>query len=304
MKKIYVIVLMVGICTISIAQQQAMFSQYMFNPFAINPAYAGTRESFSGTLLSRSQWVGMDGAPNTQSLSMHTPFKKYNMAAGMNLIHETIGPNRNIAISGTYAYHFKLGAGKLSLAARGGVFQTTLDKNKLVYLNQQDALNSGGGSTGLMPSFDFGAYYFTNNLFVGAAVNHINEGRGTFTNDQLLTFYINRHYMTYAGFAHELNEKLVLKPSLMARYVENAPVSLDINFSMLYNKFIWFGASYRMNNAVVLLTEINITDFVRIGYSYDIILNPLRNYNNGTHEIFLGWDLAIGKQKSINPRYL
>lgn len=302
-KGIFILLLVMGVGEFS-AQQDALYSQYMFNPFAINPAYAGSRDAISGVLLHRNQWTGLDGAPATTSIALHAPFKGKNFSLGVNAFGERIGPSTNQGAFVTYAYRLKMPVGKLAFGIRGGVYNSTFDKNKLNYNDQSDQFNTGGVYKASAPSFDFGIYYNTNHFFVGASVSHLGEIGSNFADDSQTKLELNQHYMLSAGAAFELSEKIVYKPSVIAKYVAGAPISVDINSSFLFNKVLWLGASYRTSNSLVLITELNITDFLRLGYSYDMIFNQLSRYNNGSHELFLGVDFGLKAQKSVSPRYL
>lgn len=296
------------------AQQDALYSQYMFNPFAINPAYAGSRSSMSGVVLARKQWAGIDGAPTTGSFALHSPFKGKNFALGINGIYDKIGPATNAGALLTYAYHLKLGPGKLSLGLRGGVYSNRLDNSILVFNDGSDSKNTGDVYQKMVPTFDFGGYYYTNKFYLGLSVNHL-LASGTFNVDSLSTLNsgsgsqlfstYDRHLSLATGVALVVNPNVVLKPSLLVKYVHGAPLNIDVNFSVLLNKVFWIGASVRSSKAIVGILEYNITDFVRVGYSYDFSFGAIRSYTTGSHELFLGFDLSVAKKKNAySTRYL
>lgn len=289
----------------SFAQQDALFSQYMFNPFAINPAYAGSRSSISTVLLHRSQWLGLDGAPHTQTFSIHSKVGETGLALGGNLAHDVIGPSRNLYGSFTAGYHLKLNVGYLSFALRGGVFNSILNQGSISFYNQTDNFNTGGSQSAMVPSFDFGTYYYSDRFFAGISVNHLTKHEFNFDNFPAdASIFLKRHYMLNTGAVFPLGENVVLKPSVLMRYSEGSPFSVDLNASMLYKGFWWIGTSLRNLNSIVFLTEFNITDYFRAGYAFDLSLNELRNFNNGSHEIFIGFDFVKGRDKNVSPRYL
>lgn len=303
-KTIYILVVALLVKN-SNAQQDALYSQYMFNPFAINPAYAGSRDALSTVLLFRQQWVGIEGAPSTQTLSMHGPLNKGKMALGFNVVNDVVGPTKNTGSMLTYAYILKLRKAKLSFALRGGVFHSRLDQNLLSYGDPSDRFANTGTVSTLVPTFDFGTYLYSNNLYAGFSVNHLLENTinySTLPDDAYVV--MKRHYMLGFGGAFQIGKNTIFKPSTLIKYVSNAPVNFDINASFLFNKVFWLGASYRSSKGIVLISEYNITDFLRIGYSYDIVLSQLKRFTSGTHEIMLGLDLNMKKTKSISPRYL
>lgn len=287
------------------AQQDAMYTQYMFNPMAINPAYAGSREAISAVLHHRSQWVGFDGAPSTQTLAVHSPIGETGLATGVNMSLDRIGAFSNMMAFGTVAYHLKLGPGKLSFGIRGGVYNSRLDNNKLTFQSQGDATNQGGIVSSAVPSFDAGLYYYTNNWFVGASANHITKHNFQFENVPTANAtFLERHYTLMGGTAIEMNENIVLKPSARVQYVGGAPLSFDANFSVLLKKKLWLGASYRFNSSVALIAEYNITPALRLGYAFDLSTTQLISHNNGSHEVFIGYDFRLKGKGIVSPRYL
>ncbi len=315
MKKLFLgLIAIVGLMSEAKAQQDALYSQYMFNPFAINPAYAGSRSSMSGVLLARKQWAGIDGAPTTGSFALHSPFKGKNFALGFNGVYDKIGPATNSGAMLTYAYHLKIGPGKLSLALRGGVYSNKLDNSVLVFDNANDSKNTGEVYQNMVPTFDFGGYYYTNKFYLGVSANHL-LASGTFNIDSLSSLNggsgsnlfntYDRHISLATGVALVVNPDVVLKPSLLVKYVHGAPINVDVNFSVLLNKVFWVGASFRSSKAIVGILEYNITDFVRVGYSYDFSFGAIRSYTTGSHELFLGFDLSVSKKKNaFSTRYL
>ncbi len=290
----------------SFSQQDALYSQYMFNQFTINPAYAGSRNSLSGVLLYRNQWVGLKGAPNTMNFSIHSPFSRKKMALGLNFIVDEIGPTSTSSVMGTYAYHLKTTKGKISFGIRGGFFSTTLNNDELNYFDNNDVHNTGGVLQSTTPNFDFGVYYYNSKFYSGISINHLLGQTVTYQNSGQTQFNLNRYFNFATGGVLVLNEDLVVKPSIMVRYIAGAPINYDLNTSVLFNKTLWIGASYRSSKNMVLITEYNISDFLRIGYSYDFDLSKLRRYNSGTHEVFIGCDITLKNKNnnSISPRYL
>jgi len=314
--KIYIALLLLLSGSWVSAQQDAIFSQYMFNPFAINPAYAGSRNALSGVLLYRNQWAGMSGAPKTGTLAVHSPIKGRRFALGMSVYGEQIGPNTNSGFSASYAYHLKVLKGKLAFGLRGGLYNTAINRDVLSYNNDSDIHNTGGYVSANTPNFDFGSYYYTSRFYLGLSISHLTGQKINYKgDDQIANGGLNgggaqaenslkRHVMLATGYAFAKNPNFVIKPSILVKAVEGAPLNIDINTSFLFNKVFWLGASYRSSGSIILITEYNITDFLRIGYSYDFILGTLRKYNSGSHEVFIGVDLARKSKNTISPRYM
>lgn len=289
------------------AQQDALYSQYMFNPFAINPAYAGSRNSYSAVLLHRSQWVGMPGAPSTQSFALHAPAAKSGIAWGINFAHDQIGPSRNIIFAGTGAYILKFDKSKLSFGLRAGIYNTVLNRDMLNFKEDNDQLDIGGKEGAMVPSFDFGVYYYMRRFYAGFSANHLTKHTFNFKDysDTVLTnMSLKRHFMVNAGYVWEIKRNFILKPSVLVKAVPGAPVNIDMNVSALFYKRFWVGLSLRNTSSIVIMTEVNITDFMRAGYAFDLNYNKFGSYNKGSHEIFLGFDFNLKNAQTVSPRYL
>lgn len=287
------------------AQQDALYSQYLFNAFTVNPAYAGSRQSMSFVALAREQWMGMDGAPSSQTFSVHSPFRGKSFAAGVNVINDKVGPVSNLGAFGTYAYHLRLREGHLSFGLRGGVFQSTFNQGLLEYKDESEVFLGNGSTQAMIPSFDFGVYYYGKAAFLGVSSTHLSEQTISYGGNWAgADLALKRHYMLLAGYAWKISDYVHFKPSTLVKYVPNSPLNVDVNASFLFYNTLWVGASYRHNNAVVGLLEVNVTDFLRVGYSYDFITNRLKNYNGGSHELFIGFDLNLEKSKSVSTRLL
>ncbi|MBI2967282.1 MAG: type IX secretion system membrane protein PorP/SprF [Bacteroidetes bacterium] len=286
------------------AQQNTLYSQYMFNLFAINPGYAGSRQSTCGVLLYRNQWVGMDGAPQVETFSLHTPFQGKRVALGLNAFNDNIGPSNKMGFFGTYAYHLPLPLGKLSMALRAGIYRYKFYNQKLDYKDKSDPAGNVEDNF-LIPGFDFGLYYYNKTLYAGVAVMHISNNQIGFKNDDYLYSGLTRQFIAIAGKAFVVNEKVVLKPSANLKFVDGLPLNGDLNMSCLFRKMYWIGVSYRSSKDVIIIAEVNFTDFLRAGYAYDVGLSGLKKYNNGSHEIFIGFDFGIPREKTVaSPRYL
>ena len=287
------------------AQQDAIFSQYMFNPFAINPAYAGSRDAISVVLINRSQWLGIAGAPNTQTLSAHVPMNRNNMAWGVNFSHDKVGPTNNILASATAAYRLILEKGTLTFGLRGGVFNTVIDHGKLNFREEGDQLDSKEKISSLVPTFDFGLYYYTEKMYLGLSGNHLTEHRfelASYVSTE--DYFLRRHIFLAGGYVFETKRNVLFKPSALIKYTPNSPINVDVNLNVMFNKLFWVGVGVRNLSSTTFLFDFNITDYLRIGYSYDLTLNKIKNYMNGSHEILLGFDFNVKKVATASPRYL
>lgn len=305
--KTFLFLLILSLAVPFIAEAQRLFpvySQYMLNGLALNPAYAGSRDAFNITLSHRTQWVGMDGAPVSYTLSAHAPMKKDKVALGIFLFNETIDIRNNLGIYGSYAYRVTLGKGRLSFGLKGGVDIQKADWNKIqtgppgsaadpVFSNNMDQFS--------VPNFGFGVYYYTNKFYVGASIPAFLSDSLANGKVQLFHDFSNYNYLVTGGFVTGGNF-FKIKPSLLVKYSPKNPFQADFNLSMIFADFLWIGGSYRMEDAVVGLIKFEITDQIRVGYTYDYSLGQLNKFNNGSHEIVLIYDFNY-RVKGANPRY-
>lgn len=302
MKKVYCIFLMLLSSSV-FAQPDPVFTQYVYNQFVINPAYAGSRNAMSAVLTHRSRWTGIDGSPTTQTLSVHSNAGSSGFAWGVNLAHDQLGPNTIVNAAATGAYHVKFKRGKLSFGLRGGLYNSRLNTSKFDFKDQTDPLNNGANLVANRFNFDAGVYYYTRRFFVGLSLNHLNAGRLNYSDDLQANFFLRRYNTLAAGYAFQLNDNFILKPSLLLKNTPAFDTNLDINLGLLMYDRIWLGVGFRNQTSMNFLLDINVTDFFRIGYSYDAFLNSLSIASNGVHEIFVGFDFTTDKSQNVSPRY-
>jgi len=303
MKKVFLFILIIAAAS-SYAQQNALFSQYMFNKLVINPAYAGSREVMTFDLLNRYQWVGIEGAPRTLTFSGHTPLQNDKMGLGFYLYSDILGPSSDQGLMGTYAYRIRMASGTLAFGLHAGFSHISIDWDKLD-MDDPAVILQGQGKSKYTPDASLGVFYSTNRFYGGISSTQLLQNEyGMTVKDGSSTYSrLMRHFYVMAGYAYPLSEKVVFRPSLLLKYVNNAPLQFEMDASFLINNTIWLGAAYRSREAVVLLTELNIGHNLRIGYSYDIWFNDLMGYNKGSHEIHIGYDINLIKGRLLNPRY-
>lgn len=290
-------------CIASYAQQDPLFTQYMFNPVMVNPAYTGSREVVSSVLLYRHQWVGFTGAPKTQTFSTHMPLKRQKIAVGLQLLHDEIGPKNTMGYFMTYAYRFKLQRGKLSLGLRAGAYDYMYNWDKIDYRDNTDMYNNQGTTRTFVPNFDFGGYYYTKKEYAGIAFSHIGNPRGFKSKDSSYVAKLFMHFTITGGKAFVLNDDVTFRPSFIIRNSGLSKADADLNLSFLIKNMFWVGVAARTNLGVMALVEYNITPNLRAGYSYDMNFNKLRSTNSGSHEIFIGYDIDIKHNRILSPRY-
>lgn len=309
-KTFFIAVCVVAISVVSSTETKAqidpMFTQYMFNEMYINPAYAGSRESISATLLYRNQWVGVDGAPKTQTFTIHAPVKRKKIGVGLIARTESIGVTKQTNLFLDYAYRVPLSGGQFSLGLTSGIIFhqekladiTTVDPNDPEFLNNTPKL--------VMPNAGFGMYYYTDKFYAGLSIPRMIENTVDLTASKQV---INRpnmeswHYYLTTGYVFKLNESVKLKPTFMVKAAAGAPVEVDLSANLLFNETFWIGGAYRTGDAISGMAVLQVNDQMRIGYSYDYTLTEIRDYTSGSHEITLGYDFTFKKSKVISPRY-
>ncbi len=304
MKRILLIFILVLSNVYSFAQPDAIYTQYMYNQFVLNPAYAGSRNSMSALAMHRTKWIGIQESPTTSTISLQSNLYHSNFAWGANLATDRLGPASNTLAGIAGAYHLRLKTGRLAFGLRAGVYNRVLNGTKLDFRDPSDPLFTSARQSSTLASADFGLYYYTRRFFASFAINHL--GGGLFKYDNLPDATINlRPLITFGlGYVMEVNENLVVKPSILLKKTDGFDGNLDLNVSLLFYKKVWFGVSLRNRTSVNFLLDVNVTDFLRMGYSYDIFINSLNKASNGAHEIFIGFDFGSKDIKTISPRYL
>jgi type IX secretion system PorP/SprF family membrane protein len=284
------------------AQQDPMYSQYMFNGLVLNPAYAGSQGGLSGTALYRNQWTGMDGAPVTQSLSIHAPLNKDKIGLGLSVVNDKIGIANTMNLLGAYSYMIQTSAGKLALGLQAGIIQYRADYSKIQFIDQvNESVNSKSIN---LTKFAIGAgiYYYSDKFYIGFSAPRI--GAFKTRKDTVHDPHFAGHYFVSTGMVIDLSASLKLKPSMLFKAVQGAPPQADINATLYFKELLGFGISYRSFESIAAMLQLNIAKKFRIGYSYDYgATGGLQKYNSGSHELMLQVNLVLKKDKIISPRY-
>ncbi len=299
-------VLLFGGLQESKAQQEPLYTQYMFNTVSVNPAYAGTRNSMNMLLLSRMQWVGIEGAPKTYNFTMHTPLNNYKMGLGFSLVADSYGPVNNTYFNFNYAYRVSLTDKiTLSMGIKGGIYNYYVSLTDVSVGSDTDAAFSSDIEQKVQPNAGLGLYMYTNKWYVGFSIpKMIQTDLSGYQSTTGSISDLKRHYFLMAGYVFDLNETLKLKPSFINKVVEGSPPSTDITAQFLYLNTYWLGATYRIGDAVAFLANIQVNKQLMVGYSYDFSTSALSHYNNGSHEIIISYDFdGFLKKKVISPRY-
>lgn len=300
--KSLIITFIISFATLSIAQQDPMFTQFFSNKIVVNPAYAGTRDAISVNGLYRNQWTGFDGAPKTTTLSIHSPITKYNMGLGLSLIHDQIGIQRNYSLKLAYAYRIQTTIGKLSLGVDAEVKKQDMLWQQSNPLEVNDFNIPYGQNSLTLPNFGFGAYLYKKNYYIGISAPKLLENA---TDYQIAggNSFQRRHYFAMAGVLFPFSKTFALKPAVLAKYQPNSPFEMDFNVMAIFHEVLRIGATVRTNDSFDMLVQFHMKNNVRFGYSYDFTLTELTRASTGSHEIMIGYDFNISQKGVYNPRY-
>ncbi len=304
MKKMKKLILVLLFCsTASFAQQDAQFTQYMYNTINVNPAYAGSRGVLSIFGLYRTQWVGLDGAPETSSFSVNTPVG-YNVGLGVSLINDKIGPTNENNLSADFSYSIPTSAtAKLSFGIKGSANLFKLDPTKLTPEDQGDPQFQDFKNK-FTPNIGAGVYWHTDKAYVGLSVpNFIQTNR--YDDNDVAIYKDKINYYFIAGYVFELDryETVKIKPAIMTKMVEGSPLQVDASANFMFNDKFVIGVAYRWSASVSALAGFQITDGLYLGYAYDRETTKLVNYNSGSHEIFLRFEFLNKYGRITSPRF-
>lgn len=308
MRKKLLGLVLIFLSSISYAQQDAQFTQYMYNTITINPAYAGSREAMSIFALHRSQWVGMDGAPVTSTVSIHTPIKNSNVGIGVSILNDRIGPSEENNIAVDFSYTIPMSETyKLSFGLKASANLLDVDFTKLTTYKAGDPRFQNNIDHKFSPNIGAGIYLHSENTYFGLSIPKFLETKhfdGT-ANNSASDFIIREriHYYFIAGHVFDLNDDLKFKPSVLTKMVQGAPLQVDVSGNFLINQKFTAGVSYRWSAAVSAMVGFKVSDSWFIGYSYDFDTTSLANYNSGSHEIFLRYELFTKDDNLISPRF-
>ncbi len=281
-------------CLVAKAQQRPIFSQYMFNMLALNPAYAGNQRQLSVTALARNQWVNLDGAPKTQTITSHSNFRDKNVGLGMILYNESIGVHSDIGAYFSYAYQIKFSKGMLAMGLQGGLNQLTSDYTKL------KTRTFGGGDPSLQsyrsynPNFGTGVFYSTKTAYAGISVPYLINNKVMQESEGLVVQSSEkRYYFLTGGKVFDISSNLKLKPSILLRFQETAPLGFDTSINFFIDNILNVGLSYRNHDALTTMFQIDLNENFSFGYAYDYTLSGLGDYTRGSHEIMINYRIRL-----------
>ena len=305
MKSIRILIL--GLFTLLISevygQQDPQYTQYMYNMNVVNPAYAGSQGTLSIGLLGRIQWVNLPGAPRTVTAAIHAPVGK-NVGLGFSVIADEIGPVTEQNVYADFSYTIQTSdEGRLAFGVKGGLTMQNIDFLKLSIDRQDDPL-FGENLNQTYPNFGAGAFYYTDDFYVGLSMPNMLETRHFNKKGGIISSASEKmHYFLTTGYVFEISQDLKLKPSVMLKAVTGAPLSIDLSLNAMLFDTVEGGLSWREGDSVSAMVNFLVAKNLRIGYAYDYTLTNLGDFNTGSHEVFLLYDLDLSPGNLKSPRF-
>ncbi|SDB41822.1 type IX secretion system membrane protein, PorP/SprF family [Flavobacteriaceae bacterium MAR_2010_188] len=289
-------------CWQGVAQQLPQFTQYMYNTISINPAYAGSRETLSVVGMHRSQWVGLEGAPSTQTLSIHAPMRNERVGLGLSFIKDELGYQEFSYLYGDFSYTIPTGQNsKLAFGLKAGFTSFALDSD-FQNANSDDP-QIFGFENRWKPNIGAGVYWHSQRWYLGLSAPRIlntdYNGAQEFEALERVSYYLT------GGLVFDLSEDIKFKPAALLKATNGAPLSFDLTANFLFNEKLWLGGGYRFDERageVAGMADFQISRQLRVGYAYGYPISDLRPYTSGTHEVLLMFE--IFKEKRVkSPRY-
>ena len=305
--KIFNILLVIALtsgCLSMHAQQLPAYTHYMNNMLVVNPAYAGSRDALTITALHRSQWVGFEGAPVTQTLTAHAPLNNEHIGVGLSVMNDKIGPTNHTSAFAYYSYMMRLTPKSklaLGLSAGANIFQANYDELNLDM--PVDPTFQDNFKNYMTPNFGLGVYYSRERFYAGISIPYLVENNySTLRRENQTTSlgYEQIHYYFIAGSMLRLTESFDFKPTTLIKVTSAAPIQADLTASFVFMKKFLLGGMWRTGDAIGALVGVNITEQLHIGYSYDSSYGLKTPYNYGSHEILLRYDFIFSNKRQIH----
>jgi len=311
MRRVLLLLIWISVsCTALYSQQDPMFTHYTENMLGLNPAYAGSRDALTATLIYRSQWNGFEGAPVTQVASVHSPIPDQRHNLGLTIINDKIEPSHNTSLFVDYAYRFNVTEfSTLAFGLKVGFNSLSSNLTELLLDPTQapDESFLGKLNNEFKPNVGFGAYYSRDRFYAGFAIPKLFESDYVYHGQNVLSsvFRERRHYYLMSGGVYTLSEDFELKPSTLIKVTPGAPIQMDLTVGLIITEYLTIGAMYRTGDAFGALAGLDVARKFFVGYSYDWSLtNKTSRYNNGSHEILLRYDFKLpGRYRYHAPVY-
>lgn len=313
MRKVILVASFICFALSAFSQQEAQFTQFMYNKLALNPAYAGSNDVACISCLHRSQWMGFEGAPSSQVLNFNSPFFKKRVGMGVSISHDAIGPTETWGAALSYAYRIPVATGNLAVGLQGSLrgYQVNWDETRATHTGDEDIPT--GITRRVLPNFGVGVYFNTDKYYLGISSPALlgnDLSYSTLTSNQ--DFGVEQmHLYLMMGYVFDLSPNVKLKPAALAKYTRNTPFDLDLNATFIFMDKLWTGLSYRLGGAmddslgesIDLLLQYQLTPVLRGGLAYDFTLGKIRNQSSGTFELNLEYCFIPKDDRLTNPRF-
>jgi type IX secretion system PorP/SprF family membrane protein len=302
MKKLILILFALVIAQEITAQQDPQYTQYMYNMNVINPAYAGISEGLSIGALYRSQWVGLDGGPETFTFNIHSPVGKQ-LALGLSVISDKIGPVEETNAYVDVSYTVPVGMEtRLAFGVKGGFTFHNIGLVDLTLVDPNDPFFAQNINE-TTPNIGAGVYFYKpNKYYISASVPNILNGVHLDANGTKIGSE-TEHFFAAAGYVFDLSNNFKLKPHALLKYATDAPISYDLNANLFMYDLVEVGVGYRLDDSFSGMVNFQVMDNLRIGYAYDAIQSDLDIVTNSSHEVFINFDFNFSSKVSRSPRY-
>jgi type IX secretion system PorP/SprF family membrane protein len=296
-KRLGLILLILSIYNVAWAQRESQFTQYMYNTTSINPAYAGSREVMSVFGMHRNQWVGLDGAPVTNVVSINAPIEFSNIGWGASIINDKIGPMTENSISSDFSYNINTSdTYKLSFGLKATANLLNVDYTKLSIYDPSDPRFQENIDNKFSPNIGAGVYWYSDVSYIGLSLPKMLETSyyDKSANNTASSFVVKERmsYYLMAGYVFDLDRNIKFKPSMLTKVVRGAPLQMDLSANFIFDEIFTAGIAYRWSAAISGMVAFQVTDSMSIGYAYDAETTKLANYNSGSHELFFRYELS------------
>ena len=285
-------------------QQIGQYTQYFSNELVINPAFAGAHEALSLTMVHRSQWTGLDGAPTTQTLSAHSLFKNEHIGLGASIINDKVGIHQNLTFNTSYAYHLRIKADAyLSMGLQLGVNHKQSDFGSVSgqLQNPNDPSIADFKETVTVLEVGTGIYYRDPKLHIGFSSPKLFSSKSQY-NDSIGTDLNNAHYFLYSRYRIPVTRNVQIQPGMLVKYLPGLPLSFDFHLAAIFNKVLLTGISYRSFESVDLVLQAKLTPQLKAGYNFDYPIGKVGELSHSSHEIMLNYLFKYSKYKIKRPR--
>ncbi len=314
MKKILFVLSLVFVAVLGYGQQERQYTQFMYNKLSFNPGYAGSFDAASLTGIYRNQWIGLDGAPKSVTVSFDAPLKNDRVGVGLNLHTNKIGITNTVTADGSYAYRIKMGAGTLGIGVQASIRYFSNDYSDSRLIATQDIGTDGGipneQSSKYVPNFGAGLFYSTEKFYAGLSVPRLLNNNIDFSSLNPKEGREFQHIYAMTGVLLKMSQKIQLQPQVLFKFVSNAPLDADLNLNLIFDKRFTIGATYRLGGddqsageSIDLIASAYLTQNLMFGLSYDITMSGLKQANNGSIEAIIKYNFGRMPEDIINPRF-